>query len=70
MTGGLPDLTTEAERSRRALTIVETELEGLGFSKGNDVVLADSLPVICNEEYLFLRSDYHIPVVGHNVGNE
>jgi hypothetical protein len=32
MTGGLPDLTTEAERSRRALTIVETELEGLGFS--------------------------------------
>jgi hypothetical protein len=29
MTGGLPDLTTAAERSRRALTMVETELEGL-----------------------------------------
>jgi hypothetical protein len=26
---GLPDLTTAAERSRNALTIVETEFEGL-----------------------------------------
>jgi hypothetical protein len=32
MTGGLPDLTTAAERSRNALTIVETELDGLAVS--------------------------------------
>jgi hypothetical protein len=70
MTGGLPDLTTEAERSRKAFTIVDTELEGLRVSYRNDIMLADLLPIIRNEEHLLLRSDDDIPVVGHDIGNE